>query len=1309
MSQLIDTHDTKHRLNHDSNGDDTILLLNNFNPMNTTTMTKTTEHASSFDSQHQTHSQPSLNSTISNLKQHECITVEATRTTDENSQQCQSKRTSNVQSIQDSTEVGTNTDSSTSSNITIQQFRSKRNSNVKKKKKKQNSENTNFSNSSLDMLNNNIIDDNTHHSHTANMTSSTDITLKSMNTHESSLPIHAFQSRIIKCIEKNQIVIITGFTGCGKSTQLPQMIMKHEIEHQLLKKKDQQLNQFRTRHPKIICTQPRRIAATGLARRVHTELNKYIQSILSREYDKKKDVPDNDLLKNDLVKNNLIHSTRVGFMIGGDAQYDPNTSILFATEGCLTNVLMKGYQDENFFKNFHKSHFTHIILDEIHERNVDTDLLLYFVRELSRVNAHVKIILMSATLAREQLCEYFSKSMVPIIPKRSGSVTVAAGGGYSQPSTVSSSTVLPYTSASSSSSTVLPYTSSSSIHAITQHDILQQKNTCNTNSNNNSNTNSNNNHRLIPPCIHIPTGCHPVEEYYLHDILKMIYCQGNLQVDEHTLIQKVGHKYHDITANMVLNRYTSNGNTTSTHQPLTISPLRRKLALQLVQKLHQIHKFNEQQQQPLMERNHTSHHSIQENDMSSHHSSHDTCRQPFTSHHHVQSNHESISTEITSSSNSNGNGSTTTTTSRTIEATTTTNNGRDVSCSSNHDHSNNNHDHSSILIFLPGMTEIEDFLEDLTLAYVGGLDSPQCPFEIHILHSLIAREEQELALLPVSNKNKRKIILSTNIAESSITVPDISIVIDFCMCKELIHDYYGSSGGGGGGMNSVGSTMNNSSSMNSSGMNSSSMNSNNFNNALENSTPMLSVNWISKNSAIQRKGRAGRVKPGWCYRMVTLEEYECFRESAIPEIQRKPLPEVLLRILMMSGLYEASRAFQTAFQSEENVEHPSESTTTFSTTTTTSSTTTTTNTSCHKLNKHEELSNLRRHLLSKPPSSVLNECLDPPSIHLLEASYQQLLACGAIERIHPSLVDDDNDNTKIQHDDKSICLDDDQNIAQNDDGHIEDDTDIMKNNQLVSYESISTLSWGNEQDSQDNSFHQNDTTADSTNSISNMNNNNEKTLEKTISHKEETLKKKQSKFSEHFYATKKGRFFSLMPLQISHSQLILLGYSLNILPYCIIASAIISRSLPFLHFSNLKLVTARSMYSFDQNSESDIIASIRAYLYYKKLRVELNKKIMLSKKNEKQTSSSNSSNGSINGSINGSNNGSNNSNSNRTHSSIQYYKNEFFENLRKEMISYKLVKEIDELVMQICKILQKYYQVDIELLTPFENTTIIIR
>ncbi|CAL8272859.1 unnamed protein product [Merluccius merluccius] len=155
----------------------------------------------------------------------------------------------------------------------------------------------------------------------------------------------------------------------------------------------------------------------------------------------------------------------------------------------------------------------------------------------------------------------------------------------------------------------------------------------------------------------------------------------------------------------------------------------------------------------------------------------------------------------------------------------------------------------SVLVFLPGIREIGHMQEALTTLARRRL-------QVYPLHSTVTLEEQNgVFLVPVPGY--RKIILSTNIAESSVTVPDVKYVIDFCLARHLVCDK-------------------------------------------ETNYQSLRLTWASKTNCNQRKGRAGRVSKGFCYRLITKEFWENdIPEYMIPEMLVSPLASIMLKVKLL--------------------------------------------------------------------------------------------------------------------------------------------------------------------------------------------------------------------------------------------------------------------------------------------------------------------------------------------------------------------------------------------------------------------------
>lgn len=147
--------------------------------------------------------------------------------------------------------------------------------------------------------------------------------LQAARREQETLPIFAYRDAIIGALQHHQVVVVSGATGCGKSTQVPQFLL-------------------RAGYQRIVCTQPRRIAAVSLCRRVaHETLNEYGDS--------------------------------VGYQIRFAASRNRATRILFATEG----VLVRQMNSDPDLRQY-----AVIVADEVHERHLSTDLLLTLLRDL---------------------------------------------------------------------------------------------------------------------------------------------------------------------------------------------------------------------------------------------------------------------------------------------------------------------------------------------------------------------------------------------------------------------------------------------------------------------------------------------------------------------------------------------------------------------------------------------------------------------------------------------------------------------------------------------------------------------------------------------------------------------------------------------------------------------------------------------------------------------------------------------------------------------------------------------------------------
>ena len=179
----------------------------------------------------------------------------------------------------------------------------------------------------------------------------------------SKLPIHSFRDKLLKTVKTSQVMLVTGDTGCGKTTQVPQYILEEATKRQL--------------PCKAICTQPRRISAISVAERVAYERGESV-------------------------------GQTVGYQIRLESKISPKTSLLYCTNGVLLRMLMAGHKT--------LSNVTHIIIDEIHERDKFSDYLLICIRDQLKSYKNLRVILMSAALNVDLFKEYFGLCQVIHIP-----------------------------------------------------------------------------------------------------------------------------------------------------------------------------------------------------------------------------------------------------------------------------------------------------------------------------------------------------------------------------------------------------------------------------------------------------------------------------------------------------------------------------------------------------------------------------------------------------------------------------------------------------------------------------------------------------------------------------------------------------------------------------------------------------------------------------------------------------------------------------------------------------------------------------
>lgn len=184
------------------------------------------------------------------------------------------------------------------------------------------------------------------------------------------LPVHAQRDEFLQMYHNSQILVFVGETGSGKTTQIPQFVLFDELPHL---------------YGKIVaCTQPRRVAAMSVARRVADEM-------------------DVDL------------GDEVGYSIRFEDVTSQKTILKYMTDGMLLREAM----NDNTLQRY-----STIILDEAHERTLATDILMGLLKGVAERRPDLKIIIMSATLDAQKFQTYFNNAPLLAVPGRTHPVEI---------------------------------------------------------------------------------------------------------------------------------------------------------------------------------------------------------------------------------------------------------------------------------------------------------------------------------------------------------------------------------------------------------------------------------------------------------------------------------------------------------------------------------------------------------------------------------------------------------------------------------------------------------------------------------------------------------------------------------------------------------------------------------------------------------------------------------------------------------------------------------------------------------------------
>ena len=562
-----------------------------------------------------------------------------------------------------------------------------------------------------------------------------------------SLPVYTQRDNVINAINNNQIVLIQGSTGSGKSTQIPQYILEHSD------------SQCTGGYTNILVTQPRRIAAISLCDRVN---------------DERCDAHPCAAYQIRLDSSSINKYTRVTY--------------------CTVGIVLR-----RLIHNRSLNDITHLVIDEIHERDKLTDFLLIIIKQLLAKRRDIKLIMMSATMNVDILVNYFNNN-----------VYVCNVPGFIHP-----------------------------VHTLYLHDIVEltgyrpDQHTRNNNRSNKYNRHDNTQEHQLKQLIEqkISQTINGIDNNGkqlnngLYD-MKSTYIQSDDFIDSTQLVWD-----EDIEDWIIPNNTQSNTadnppgiheagaafNWKNDYQYKSGDSIVDPTTLVWDDDLQEFvtpyiqHSHNTHQSQPTMEYSHDTNRSIE---------------------------------QLTSSSGDIDYGCII----ATIQYICTKFDMQSITQTDGHTLSD-----GSVLVFVPGWDDISELM---SLLSSHPILSDSTRYKVLPLHGSLSAEQQRDVFHKCSY-GQRKLILSTNVAESSITIDDVVFVIDSGRHREKTYDAI-------------------------------------------TKLSSLDITWISQANAQQRMGRAGRLRRGICIRMYTQQQYNTFQPYQLPELLRSSLEEVCMQVKLMN-------------------------------------------------------------------------------------------------------------------------------------------------------------------------------------------------------------------------------------------------------------------------------------------------------------------------------------------------------------------------------------------------------------------------
>lgn len=189
------------------------------------------------------------------------------------------------------------------------------------------------------------------------------------------LPVWDYKETFLRLLDENQTLVLVGETGSGKTTQIPQWCVEYCWQKSVGEG---------NRRLCVACTQPRRVAAMSVATRVAEEMD-------------------------------VALGEQVGYSIRFEACTSAKTVLKYLTDGML---LREAMNDSRL------SQYGVIILDEVHERTLSTDILMGVLKQLIVRRKDIKIVVMSATLDAGKFQTYFDNSPLLSVPGRTHPVEI---------------------------------------------------------------------------------------------------------------------------------------------------------------------------------------------------------------------------------------------------------------------------------------------------------------------------------------------------------------------------------------------------------------------------------------------------------------------------------------------------------------------------------------------------------------------------------------------------------------------------------------------------------------------------------------------------------------------------------------------------------------------------------------------------------------------------------------------------------------------------------------------------------------------